>query len=271
MLKVPEPMLAQTDSQTLLRLAAGLAERAARAILAAKAEGFQINRKDDASLVTCADHAAEKIILAGLREAAPGIKVVAEEECAAGADPAAASLFWLVDPLDGTREFTQGSPDYTVNIGLIADGRPLLGVIVAPETGEMFTGIAGSGAWKRQNGRGQPIAAREAPPQGLTVLSSQHSANQARMQTLLAGRAIAAIHYTGSSLKICRIAEGAADIYPRFGRTMEWDTAAGHAILEAAGGSLVREDGAPLRYGKPGWDNPNFICQGRGLPIFSPA
>jgi len=250
------------DDAALLTLAAELADRAGKEIRAIRDRGFQIHRKADQSVVTEADHAAEAIILAGLRAALPGCSVVAEEEAAGGKITAATDEFWLVDPLDGTREFTGGGDDFAVNIGLVRGGRPVLGVVGVPATGEIFGGIVGLGAWRQRNGQRSPIAARCPPPEGLTVVASRHHGDQARLDAFLGGRAVARVVNFGSSLKFCRVADGGADLYPRFGRTMEWDTCAPQAVLEAAGGSVETLDGHPLRYGKPGWDNPHFVCWG---------
>jgi len=250
-----------TDA-VLLELAAGLALRAAEAILAIRARGFAVTRKADRSVVTEADRAAEALIVAGLRAAAPEIPVIAEEEVAGGAVFIASSRFWLVDPLDGTREFADGSDDFAVNIGLVRDGLIRLGVVGVPATGELFGGIVGVGAWKRHGGIETPVHARAVPAEGLTVLASRHHGDTARLDALLSGRVVAKVVNFGSSLKFCRLAEGIADLYPRFGRTMEWDTAAPQAVLEAAGGTVRTLEGAALRYGKPGWENPHFVCTG---------
>lgn len=246
----------------LLDLAAGLAERAGAEIRAIRDRGFEVHRKADHSDVTEADHAAEAIILAGLRQALPGCIVVAEEEVAGGKLIAATAEFWLVDPLDGTREFTSGGDDFAVNIGLVRNGKPVLGVVGVPATGELFGGIVGIGAWRSKDGIRTKIAARTPPPDGLTVVASRHHGDQTRLDAFLAGRTVRQVVNFGSSLKFCRLAEGQADLYPRFGRTMEWDTCAPHAVLLAAGGSVETLDSEPLRYGKPGWDNPHFVCWG---------
>jgi len=250
------------NDEALLELAADLAARAGQAILAIRAKGFNIARKADRSAVTEADHAAEAIILAGLRAAVPDIPAIAEEEVANGAQFAASACFWLVDPLDGTREFTDGNDDFAVNIGLVRDGRVVLGAVGVPATGEMFGGIVGKGAWKRLNGIQTPVRARAVPPEGLTVLASRHHGDTTQLDAYLAGRTVAKTVNFGSSLKFCRLAEGIADLYPRFGRTMEWDTAAPQAVLEAAGGTVQTLDGKSMGYGKPGWENPHFVCTG---------
>jgi 3'(2'), 5'-bisphosphate nucleotidase len=255
--------MSSLDNAALIALAADLATQAGAAILQVRRKGFEVLRKADRSVVTAADHAAEAIIVAGLRAAAPDIPVIAEEEVAAGRITAASPLFWLVDPLDGTREFASGSDEFAVNIGLVRDGRVALGVVGVPATGELFGGIVGSGAWKRTPAGQAPIAARLAPDEGITVLASKHHGDTAQLDAFLAGRRVARMLNFGSSLKFCRLAEGIADLYPRFGRTMEWDTCAPQAVVEAAGGSVRTLDGAPLGYGKPGWENPHFVCAGR--------
>jgi 3'(2'), 5'-bisphosphate nucleotidase len=250
------------DDVALLDLAERLAERAGEKIRSIRDCGFKVHRKADHSDVTEADHAAEAIILAGLRQALPGCTVVAEEEVAGGKLTTATPEFWLVDPLDGTREFTGGGDDFAVNIGLVRNGKPVLGVVGVPATHEIFGGIVGVGAWRSKDGKRTPIATRIPPADGLTVVASRHHGDQARLDDFLAGRTVRDVVNFGSSLKFCRLAEGQADLYPRFGRTMEWDTCAPHAVLLAAGGSVDTLDGQPLRYGKPGWDNPHFICWG---------
>ena len=251
------------DDPALLALAADLALQAAAVILAVRARGFAVVRKDDRSPVTEADHAAEALIVAGLRAAAPGIPVIAEEEVAGGRITAPSSQYWLVDPLDGTREFAAGRDEFAVNIGLVRDGRAQLGVVGVPAFGELFGAIAGQGAWKRDASGQRAIAARLPPAEGLVVLASRSHGDVPRLASFLEGRQVARVEKYGSALKICRLAEGVADLYPRFGRTMEWDTCAPQAVLEAAGGSVRTVDGARLGYGKPGWENPDFVCFGR--------
>jgi 3'(2'), 5'-bisphosphate nucleotidase len=251
------------DDTSLLALAAGLALEAGEAILAVRARGFDVQRKEDKSPVTEADHAAEAIIVKGLRNACPDLPVIAEEEVAGGRITAPTSQYWLVDPLDGTREFAAGNNEFAVNIGLVRDGRAYLGVVGVPARGELYGGVVGHGAWKRTRGGETAISARRPPAEGLTVLASRYHGDQSRLDAFLAGRKIAEVINFGSAVKFCRLAEGRADLYPRFGRTMEWDTAAPQAVLEAAGGTVRRLDGADLTYGKPGWENPHFVCTGR--------
>ena len=251
------------DDRALLELAVVLADKAAVVIREIRARGFEGKSKADGSVVTEADNAAELIIAAGLREACPDIPVIAEEEAAAGRITEASPCFWLVDPLDGTSEFASGGDDFAVNIGLVRNGRVVLGAVGVPATGEMFGAIVGQGAWKRLHGKQTPVVARKVPEEGLTVLASRRHGDTATLDAFLQGRKVAKLVNFGSSLKFCRLAEGIADLYPRFGRTMEWDTCAPQAVLEAAGGSVRTLDGKPLLYGKPGWDNPHFVCAGR--------
>jgi 3'(2'), 5'-bisphosphate nucleotidase len=251
------------EDRALLDLAFDLARRAGETILAIRARGFETTRKADASVVTEADHAAEALILAGLRDAAPGIPVVAEEDVAAGHVAERAECYWLVDPLDGTREFSTGGDDFAVCIGLVRDHRPVLGVVSVPVAGEVFGGLLGVGAWKRGAAGETPIAARRPPRDGLAVLASRNHNDDQRLAAFLADRKVASVTQFGSAVKFCWLADGRADLYPRFGRTMEWDTAAAQALLEAAGGSVRDLAGAPFRYGKPGWENPGFVATGR--------
>lgn len=250
------------NDAALLALADDLARRAGEQILAIRKRGFATLSKADRSPVTEADHAAEAIIVDGLRAALPDVPVIAEEEVAAGRITAPGAVFWLVDPLDGTREFAGGGDDFTVNIGLIREGSPVLGLVGVPALGEVFGGIAGHGAWKRDAEGQRAIQVRAVPAEGLTIMASRHHANGPEMAAFLAGRPVVRTANVGSSLKFCRVAEGRVDLYPRFGRTMEWDTAAAHAVVAAAGGSVRRLDGDELSYGKPGFENPHFICRG---------
>lgn len=250
----------------LISLAATLALEAGIAILAVRQRGFDVERKEDRSPVTEADRAAEVLIVTGLRKTVPAIPVIAEEEVAAGQIAQPTATYWLVDPLDGTREFAAGNDEFAVNIGLVRDGRPVLGVVAIPATGELFGGIVGRGAWKRVGSKQTPVAARLPPEEGLTVLASRYHGNSARLDAFLHDKRVAKLINFGSSVKFCRLAEGVADLYPRFGRTMEWDTCAPQAVLEAAGGTVRTFDGEELRYGKPGWENPHFVCTGRLPP-----
>lgn len=246
----------------LLDLALRLAREASDIINAIRAKGFVTKTKSDRSPVTEADQAAETHILAGLRAAVPQIPAIAEEEVAAGIFVAPAGMYWLVDPLDGTREFAAGRDDFTVNIGLVRGDRAVLGAMALPAYGQFYTGGVGLGA-KRFDSEGEhDIHVRTAPAEGLAVLASRHHGDAPELRRFLDGRVIASIGNIGSAVKFVRVAEGVADFYPRLGPTMEWDTAAPQAIVEAAGGTLMLLDGEPLRYSKSGWKNPSFVCTG---------
>ena len=246
-----------------------LAEAAAREIMRIYAGDLGVRDKADKSPVTDADQAAELIIVAGLRALAPGVPVVAEEEMAAGHVPKLDAIgsggpFWLVDPLDGTKEFIKRNGEFTVNIALIEGGRPTLGIVLAPATGMLWRGAAGLGADKREGSGGfVPISSRTPPPQGLTACASRSHAIYSDLDIWFRNNnlTVADRVQAGSSLKFCLIAEGKADIYPRFGPTNEWDTAAGQGVLEAAGGEVVTTDNRPLLYGKPRFSNPHFIAR----------
>jgi 3'(2'), 5'-bisphosphate nucleotidase len=239
-----------------------LARQAGAAVMAVYASDFDVSRKTDASPVTEADLRAEAIIVAGLQALAPHIPIVAEEAMAAGAAPQLATRFWLVDPLDGTREFVSRNGEFTVNIALVEAVAPLAGVVFAPALGRLYAGWVGQGAFVEEAGVRQAMACRKPASEGLVVVASRSHGDEAALQAYLAGKAVADVVYAGSSLKLCLIANAQADLYPRFGRTMEWDIAAGHAVLAAAGGSVQTLDGMPLRYGKPGFENPHFVAQG---------
>ena len=225
---------------------------------------FGSTLKLDSSPVTAADIAAEAIIVDGLKKYFPQIPIIAEEQHAAGLQIAIADTFFLVDPLDGTKEFISRNGDFTVNIGLIKNGQPICGVVFAPAIGEIYASEPGVGAFKAKLPEltFAPIITRICPAGGPVILASR-SHRDAETEAYIATQKPASIVNAGSSLKFCRIAEGMADLYPRFGRTMEWDTAAGHAVLAAAGGSVTKPDGSPLAYGKQGFANGPFIASGR--------
>lgn len=247
----------------LLKLAVGLAREAAEAIEAIRRAGFAIEQKGDASPVTAADRLAEGIITEGLLLAVPGIPVVAEEACAEGVMPEICERFWLVDPLDGTREFADGRDEYVVCIALIEAGRPVLGVLAAPARGVVYAGIVGHGAWTEEGGTRRPIQARRPPTEGLHLLDSRSHRHAAATEAFCRDLRISQTTRMGSALKFAWMAEGRADVMPRLASgIMEWDTAAGQAVLEAAGGRVVDSNGAPLAYGKPGYRNPGFVAWG---------
>jgi len=237
--------------------------------------------KGDGSPVTLADTAAEAVILAGLRRLAPDVPVVAEEEVSAGRVPEIGERFFLVDPLDGTREFISRNGEFTVNIALVEAGEPVLGVVYAPALGEMWIGAAGAGARAAKVGEGgacswTEICVRPVPQEGLDVVASRSHLTEDTRQ-FIERFAVRDMVSAGSSLKFCRVATGSADLYPRLARTMEWDTAAGDAVLRAAGGMVTTVDGAPLRYGKRNqaedtdFANPWFVAAGGFDPFAVPA
>ena len=247
------------DEAKLVDDLAEAAREAGEAILAAVRRGFDVEAKRDSSPVTEADRAAELVILAALARAAPGVPVIAEEEVAAGRIPAHDDCYFLVDPLDGTKEFVRGGDDYTVNIGLIENGAPRLGVVFAPATGRLHGGCVGAGAWVDE-GRGRKLIRTRPRGDQVTAVASKSHLNQATIDYLEAAVGTCGYVSIGSSLKFCIVAEGEADIYPRAAPTSEWDTAAGHAVLLAAGGIVDGPDGSALQYGKPAFLNRAFVA-----------
>ena len=260
-------LLTEAQLSALAEAAVDAARQASKAILEVYGAGPVAEEKSDGSPVTEADRRAEAIILPILAKADPTIPTVAEESVEAGQVPdVGAGRFWLVDPLDGTKEFVRRNGEFTVNIGLIDGGRPRLGVLLAPVLDRLYVGIDGLGAW-RQDGDGprKPVKVRQRPDGPLTVVASR-SHRDAALEDYLGTLELAESISAGSALKICLVAEGAADHYPRTGPTMEWDTAAGHAILLAAGGSMTTWDGAPFSYAKPTFRNPGFLVWGGAPP-----
>jgi 3'(2'), 5'-bisphosphate nucleotidase len=246
----------------LLAAVRPLAEEAGRATLAFYGDTAGAREKADGSPVTLADEAAEAVILPALRALTPDIPVVSEEEVAQGIGPArVGTRFWLVDPLDGTKEFLSGNGEFTVNIALIADGRPVLGVVVAPALGETYAGTEDE-AYLADAAGERKIVCRHPPEEGETVVGSRSHGDATAMEAFLKDRKVAAFRAAGSSLKLCLIARGEADLYPRLGTTMEWDIAAGHAVLAAAGGGVTTVDGGPFAYGKTDFRNPHFVAHG---------
>jgi 3'(2'), 5'-bisphosphate nucleotidase len=248
--------------EPLLAALVPLIHEAGELVMRIYATDFAVEVKGDDSPVTLADQCAEKVIFEGLRRLTPDIPIVGEEAASAGNIPDVSNRFWLVDPIDGTKEFVNRNGEFTVNIALIDHGAPVLGLVLAPALEALYAGAAGAGAWVEIRGQRRAIAVRQEPADGLTVVGSRHHGNDRAVDAFLAGRRVAAQRMVGSSLKLCILAEGLADVYPRFGRTMEWDTAAGDAVLRAAGGSLLTLDGAPLRYGKVAFENPDFAAWG---------
>ena len=247
------------DSLIALALAAG------REIMAVRDAGFDTQTKLDGSIVTIADQRAEFVIENGLKALAPEIPMIGEEACAEGRIPECGDTFFCVDPLDGTRGFAKGGDEFTVNIALIENATPTLGVVYAPATGELYAGEPGRAVktlcephTARPMTPLEEIAPPISPPPRWRVIASENSGRNAittNFVTALGGEPA----HSSSSIKFCRLAEGAADIYPRFGEVSEWDVAAGHAILRAAGGDIMRLDGSPLRYGDRAG---NFLIKG---------
>ena len=241
-----------------------LADLAGAEIMKIYRGDMQVRQKADSSPVTAADEAAEEIILAGLRKLTPDIPIVAEEETAAGKIVEVGDQpYWLVDPLDGTKEFIAHRDEFTVNIALIETLFPTMGVVLAPALDTSYA-ADGPGTAIRRIGNQPPqsIAARRIPDQNVIATASRSHGNKDKMQALLTGYALGDVVVSGSSIKFCIVACGEADIYPRYGPTCEWDIAAGHAVLNAAGGSVCTLDGNDMRYGKPTFLNPEFIAYG---------
>jgi 3'(2'), 5'-bisphosphate nucleotidase len=254
------------ESEDLLGVLRTIAERAGKEILAYYVAGdIEARAKADRSPVTEADEAADALITEALETLTPGFPIVSEEGVAAGRIPdVRGTPFWLVDPLDGTKEFLSRNGEFTVNIALIRDGLPEAGVVHAPAMAMTWCGAGpGTAVFAETDRPTMPIGARRIPEDGVTVVASRSHRNQAALDAFLAGWTVRQLVVAGSSLKFCLVASGKADLYPRFGRTMEWDTAAGHAVLRAAGGYVRTVDGKPFTYGKPGFENPHFIATGR--------
>ncbi len=253
-----------------------LVSKAGRAILAIQRDALAIREKADRSPVTAADEAAHAVILDGLARLLPGIPVVSEES--AGPPPAidATAGFLLVDPLDGTREFIAGRNEYTVNVALIETGRPVFGLVFAPALGLLYRGSEGAFAERLVLPAGEPpkaaqekmpIRVRPRPADGPVATVSRLHRDPAT-ESFLARLPVAARITCGSSLKFGLLAEGAADVYPRLASIHEWDIAAGHAVLVAAGGTVTRPDGTALTYGdaQTGFVVPGFVARGQAAP-----
>jgi 3'(2'),5'-bisphosphate nucleotidase len=264
-------MIANSSPSSRLLALADLALAAGREIMAIYANPIVARQKNDLTPVTEADEAAERIILTGLGLFDPATPVISEEKAAAGVIPDVAQRFYLVDPLDGTKEFLSRNGEFTVNIGLIEKAAPEAGIVLAPALGRIFCGETESGAFEARieaetdaaSLAWRALHARKVSLQGPVVVASRSHRDE-RTEAYLRCLKVQKIVSAGSSLKFCLLASGEADIYPRFGRTMEWDTAAGHAVLTAAGGHVEVESGEPLTYGKAGrgYDNPAFIARG---------
>jgi 3'(2'), 5'-bisphosphate nucleotidase len=238
--------------------------QAADAIMTHYNDDFDYTQKEDGSPLTKADLASHEIIVKALLELTPSIQIISEESSEIINSQELQQQFWLVDPLDGTKEFIKRNGEFTIDIALIKNKVPLLGLVCCPALDELFVGHVGSGCYMQKR-NGKPVSLKTKPerPKEYTVIGSRSHSNEEAMNNFLMNKNIKEVISAGSSLKFCRIAEGKAHLYPRFGRTMEWDTAAGHAVLAAAGG-WVRElnSNQPLQYGKPGLENPHFLASG---------
>jgi len=253
------------DLKALIPDIVGIARRASQEILRIYNRGFDVRDKADASPITEADEASEALILAGLKTLTPDIPAFGEETVSRG-EANAENLpprFWLVDPLDGTREFVSRNGEFAICIGLVEARHPILGVLHAPvlDTSWSAAGAGTACVW-RGAAKPVPIQARRPPATGMIAVQSRSHGDRAAVEALCAENGVSEIRIQGSAIKLGKLAEGEADFYPRFGKTMEWDTCAGHAILEAAGGQLRTMSGGPLLYGKPGFLNPDFIARG---------
>ena len=256
-----------TSEQNIFDLAGQVREIAARAgeaILNSQTRGFDVSRKDDRSLVTDADHAAEDVILPALRKLTPGIPILSEEAAAGGDTPQVGDApIWVVDPLDGTREFVAGGTEFAVCIALVLNRRPLFGLLHGPAMRLTYWTRDGATAMRAKgDGEGRPVSVRKVPEAGPTAITSRFHSRSGRLADYLESIGMTERIYMSSALKFGLLADGSADIYPRFGPTCEWDTAAGHAILAAAGGSIKTLDGKDLGYGKADFLNPDFIARG---------
>jgi len=260
-------MNALTDPARWLEEVVVIATEAGRRILDVYGRQFDVSRKDDNSPLTDADRAAHEVIVARLAALTPTIPVLSEESAKIEySERAAWQRFWLVDPLDGTKEFVNRNGEFTVNIAFIENGAPRLGVVYVPVTGVCYLALHGQGAWKETGGSNRsPIRVRTYRGGRATVVASRSHRGDAVDKFLASLKAREGEYDTaslGSSLKLCRVAEGAADVYPRLGPTSEWDTAAAQCVVEAAGGHVTDLDGKPLRYNKPNILNPWFLVTG---------
>src|SRR5690554_6267852 len=250
------------NHQSLLDKVLEIADSASRKVMEIYQTDFEVQTKDDNSPVTAADIASHHVIVDGLTALTPDIPILSEESASAPWNERKGwTRFWLVDPIDGTKDFTRRSGEFTVNIALIENGEPVMGVVTAPALEEAYWGIKGQGAWKREaDGSARKLEVVNPPTAIRAVASKNHMNDETR--TFIEQLGEHDLVQAGSSLKFCRIAEGQADIYPRLGPTGEWDTGAAHAVLAAAGGKITQLDGTPLLYGKEDVLNPYFVASG---------
>jgi 3'(2'), 5'-bisphosphate nucleotidase len=247
----------------LLEIALRAALAGGEEVMRVYADPFEVTQKEDRTPVTEADLASERAIVAMLSEALPDIPIVSEETVPAEGFAPPASRFWCVDPLDGTKEFIARNDEFSVLIALIEYGSPVLGVVHGPAAGVTYIAYGkGTAMRRRDGGVFEPIRARAPSPGGIVVVHSRSHENSRRLAEYFQNRPVIERRQCGSALKFGVLAAGDADLYPRFGTTMEWDTAAGQAVLEAAGGHVLGLDGARLSYGKPGLKNDGFVAWG---------
>ncbi|MFY9762895.1 MAG: 3'(2'),5'-bisphosphate nucleotidase CysQ [Xanthobacteraceae bacterium] len=260
------PSLDAAACAALMEELTKLTARAAETILDL-ASGSDVRTKADGSPVTAADEAAEAVICAGLQRLVPALPIISEEQAARQKPTAIVrGSYFLVDPLDGTREFIAGRDEYTINIALMSDGAPLLGIICAPALHLTWRGIVGRGADRIAGGGTAPAQIHTRPrPSREVVIVVSRSHLDAHTRAYVDGFPRAKLVQSGSSIKFCRVAEGVADIYPRLAPTRDWDIAAGHAILKAAGGGVTAPDGSPLHYATPDLLIPDFIASGQPI------
>ncbi len=253
---------------SLMEQIGDLAKRAGKEIMKIYETDFAVEAKADESPVTLADQIAEELIIRGIRERlTSAYPIIGEEAFAAGKAPEIGSgPFWLVDALDGTKSFIQKNHEFTVNIALIETGKPVLGVVHAPALGDSYWGSR-SGAFAEHAGEGTRTIKCRLPAEDGQVVVASRNHRSPELEEYIVGLHVKSSASAGSSLKFCLVATGAADIYPRLGRTMEWDIAAGHAVLAAAGGSVRKIDDTAMTYGKPGFENPHFIARGLEAPV----
>jgi len=254
------------DQTALFAGLAQIARQAGAAIMDIYSRPIAVTTKDDASPLTEADLASDAVIARGLAALTPAIPVISEEAVAQGQIPdISGGRFWLVDPLDGTKEFIRRNGEFTVNIGLIDQGVPTFGALYVPAQDRLFLAAPGLALLEEAGQPARPIHCRVPPSEGVTLLSSRSHRNPDQFDAYIQSLnvTVAGTAFAGSALKFALIAAGEADLYPRFGPTSEWDTAAGHALLLAAGGSLTLTDGGVFAYGKPKFLNPGFIARGR--------
>ncbi|WP_372972650.1 3'(2'),5'-bisphosphate nucleotidase CysQ [Marinobacter sp.] len=250
------------NHESLLDKVLEIADTASRKVMEIYQTDFEVQTKDDNSPITAADIASHHVIVDGLKALTPDIPILSEESANAPWDERKDwTRFWLVDPIDGTKDFTNRTGEFTVNIALIEDGEPVMGVVTAPALNEAYWGIKGQGAWKREADGSIRKLEVVNPPEAVRAVASKNHMNE-ETRTFIEQLGNHELVQAGSSLKFCRIAEGQADIYPRLGPTCEWDTGAAHAVLVAAGGKVTQLDGTPLAYGKEDVLNPYFVASG---------